>query len=91
MALHLSYGCLKILERFNDLSRVSRSVRRERLDPRILNRAPGLPHDIVVTGGAWNFSTLPPKEYQLQGYRQGSDATLSFQLIFGKTARIPPI
>lgn len=44
---------------FNDLSRISQSVRRKKLDPCILNLAPGFPHDIVATGGAWNFSTLP--------------------------------
>lgn len=91
MALYLSYGCLKSLERFNDLSRVSRAVRRERLDPRILNGAPGLPQDMIATGGACNFSTLPPKEYQLQGYSQGSNAIFSFQQILGKTARLLPI
>lgn len=91
MVLHLSSGCLKSLERVNDLSRVTWPVRRQRLDLGILNLATGLLHGIFGTGGAWNFSTLPPEEHHLQGYGRASNAIFSFQLIFGKTVKLPPI
>lgn len=90
MASHLSYGCLKSLERFSDLSRVSRSVRREKLDPRIPEPSTWL--SSRHRSYRWGLELQhPPKEYQLQGYRQGSNSIFSFQLILGKTARLPPI
>lgn len=50
------------------MSRVTWPLTRQRLDPGILNLAPGLLHGM---SGAWDFSTLPPEECHPQGDRQG--------------------